>query len=782
MNSELLQGFRLRGWRVEPLKGQVTGAAGVRHLPPKAVDVLLRLAERPHKLVTREELLEQVWGDGNGSHEALGHAISDLRQAFDDHHDNPWLIQTLPKRGYRLISAPELSSRESTPAGDDGSRRDWWERLLRHGVVQAAAAYLVAGWLLIQVADTTFDKIGLPAWSERFVTFMVIGGFPLVVLIAWSFEFVKGRIHADRGEQPGGLLQGLERNYLAIFISFGIAAIGAGVYQATAGFDVPTLPDAAETTSDVIPVADNSIAVLRLQNFDKGQEPEAFTDGLSEDIIDGLARIPGLSVSARGDSWSLPPNATSEMVRRRLRVANYIEGSVRFLDDKLKVVVQLINSEDGFHLFSRTFETDLSGFGEMQREVTRLVIANLKLAVDDASVTSAIPDQDTDDPDAYVLYRMARSVMYDPTTPASIREAIELFDRALDIDPEYPAAHAGLCEAYVSLYGVEDDTANIELAEQACAKARSVAPRLPIVLRSVGSLFLLTDRLADAETVYHAALDIDEQDAESMRGLAQVRRLQQRFDEAVSLMQRSIELQPGNWRAINSLGGIYYRVGAYEEAARQYRRVVYLDPDNFVTLGNLAATSLMNGDFEGARDAMLRASRIEENPTIVRNLAGAEYYLGDYGSAIEHFRRAIDLAPRSIFTWVGLADALLASGNLAEARAAYDRCAELAQEQLDAGANRTFALMILAWATAMSDDAQTAVSLVRQAIESDPALTYVHYYAALVYWHVGDTDMAFTAVEEALATGYPLKLLEAEPILQDLRADPRYDAVISEYK
>ena len=213
MNSELLQGFRLRGLHVEPLKGQVTGAAGVRHLPPKAVDVLLRLAERPHKLVTRDELLEQVWGDGNGSHEALGHAISDLRQAFDDHHHDPWLIQTLPKRGYRLICAPELSSRESTPVGDDGSKRDWWERLL------------------LQVADTTFDKIGLPAWSEKFVTFMVIGGFPLVVLIAWSFEFVKGRIHADRGEQSGGLLQGLERNYLAIFISFGVAAVGGARCQ-----------------------------------------------------------------------------------------------------------------------------------------------------------------------------------------------------------------------------------------------------------------------------------------------------------------------------------------------------------------------------------------------------------------------------------------------------------------------------------------------------------------------------------------------------------------------
>lgn len=779
MNSELLQGFRLRGWRVEPLKGQVTGAAGERHLPPKAVDVLLRLAERPHKLVTREELLELVWGDGNGTQEALGHAVSDLRHAFDDHHDDPWLIQTLPKRGYRLICAPELESQEVPPEVDKNPKRNWWDRLLRHGVVQAAAAYLVAGWLLVQVADTTFDKIPLPPWSEKFVTFMVIFGFPLVILIAWSFEFVKGRVHTDRGEQSGGLLQGLERNYLAIFISFGVAAIGAGVYQASVGFDVPQPPP---LEIEPVPVVENSIAVLPLATFDNDPRVRAFSDGLAEDIIDGLARIPGVSVSSRGDSWSLPANAPSDLVRRRLRVANYIEGSVRFLDDELKVVVQLIDSNTGFHLFSRAFETDIAGIGDMQREITQLVIANLKLAVDDSSVTDYVIATDTDNPDAYLSYRTGRSAMYEPATIETINRAIDNFSNALAVDDEYPAAHAGLCDAYVALYRIEENAVNIERAQQACSKALSVAPRLPIVLRSVGDLYLLMNRITDAESSFQLALEIDRQDAEALRGLAQVRRQQQRFDEAVSLMQRSIDLQPGNWRAINSLGSMYYRAGAYVEAAAQFRKVVYLDPDNFVTFSNLAATSMMTGDFDVAREAMLRAVAIEENPTSIRNLAAADYYLGNYASAIDEFRRAIDLTPTSIVSWVGLADALLASGETDAARDAYSHCAKLAQEQLGSGANRTYALMILAWATAMSAEADTAVSLVRQAIETDPALTYVHYYAALVYWYVGDRDMAFAAVEQALETGYPLQLLDAEPILRELREDPRYVAVTSEYK
>ena len=110
LDSKLLQGFRLGGRLVEPLKGQVTGAEGTTHLPPKAAEVLLCLAKTPTRLVTREELLEQVWGAGQGSLEALAHAISEIRRAFDDHHDDPRIIQTLPRRGYRLLLQPTFDA------------------------------------------------------------------------------------------------------------------------------------------------------------------------------------------------------------------------------------------------------------------------------------------------------------------------------------------------------------------------------------------------------------------------------------------------------------------------------------------------------------------------------------------------------------------------------------------------------------------------------------------------------------------------------------------------
>jgi len=208
LNSELLQGFYLGNLLIEPLKGQVTDRAESRHLPPKAVEVLLCLAREPGDLVTREDLLSAVWGSGHGSQEALSHAVSEIRHALDDHPDSPQYIQTLPRRGYRLLVEPLSEPPEETvrtaPSG-------FWESLFRHGVVQASAAYLVVGWLLIQVADATFVDLGLPVWSKAFVTFTVIAGFPLL---------------------------GLERNYLAIFVAYVVSAASTAFYQAIVGFDI----------------------------------------------------------------------------------------------------------------------------------------------------------------------------------------------------------------------------------------------------------------------------------------------------------------------------------------------------------------------------------------------------------------------------------------------------------------------------------------------------------------------------------------------------------------
>ncbi|MBT8083157.1 MAG: tetratricopeptide repeat protein [Gammaproteobacteria bacterium] len=782
MGAEYLHGFYLGDLFIEPLNGRVTGPAGETHLPPTAADVLLCLVATPGDHVSREYLIEQVWGDGHGSSEALNHAISEIRHALGDHADDPCYIQTLPTRGYRLIveptPTPGTRPEDCAPPPAVGPR--WWQALLRHGVIQASVAYLVAGWLLIQVADATFEQIGLPAWSEQFVTFVVIGGLPILVLLAWSFEFVGVRVETDRGTQSGGIFQGLERNYLAIFIAYGVAALGAGVYQGTVGFEGAAAPPvvAAQSEPELIPVVENSVAVLRLATFDDSPETKAFSDGLSEDILDGLARIPGLAVSARGDAWSLPTNVSSEQVRHRLRVANYLEGSVRFLDDTLRVVVQFIDSQTGFHRFSRDFEIGIASTRDMQEEITRLVVANLKVAVDDRALDTG--DYATADPDAYVHYMVGREAANRPRTMANYDEAIAHFNRALALDAGFPAAHAGLCAAHISRYEFWEDTADIARAEEACSRAMSIAPRLPVVINTNASLRRLTGRYAEAESLYATALDIDGQNAIALHGLADLRVRAQRFDEAERYVQRAFELQPGNWRALNVLGEMYFRMGRWADAADAYRKVVFLDPENFVVLGNLAATSMMFGDFDSARDALLKSTSIEQDPLHVSNLAIVWYYEGEYSDAIDTFRQAIELAPLSVANHIGLADALLVTGNEREAQSAYAEAERLASDQLMAAPNDGEALSYLAWAQAMTGD-DDAPATAQRAIELDPGDYYAHYYKALVELRAGDTDAAVDAAERALDAGYPVAVLAAEPILEGLWDNSRFVALMARH-
>jgi DNA-binding winged helix-turn-helix (wHTH) protein len=215
MQQSLLKGFYLQDLLIEPASGRVSGPGVEAHLKPKAVEVLLYLAERPFELIERDELIRAVWGEGGGSPEVLTHAISELRSCCQDHANSPSLIQTVPRRGYRLLQQPRpiddsgpTSETGVFQAPDDGS---FIGTLMRRGVVQAGAAYLVFSWLLIQVADIVTPTLNLPIWVPTLVTFAAICGFPIVLVLAWVLEQRDGRWFLDRGKQSGKMLSGLCR-------------------------------------------------------------------------------------------------------------------------------------------------------------------------------------------------------------------------------------------------------------------------------------------------------------------------------------------------------------------------------------------------------------------------------------------------------------------------------------------------------------------------------------------------------------------------------------------
>ncbi len=786
VRDRLIHGFYLGDILVEPLTGKVSGPGVSAHLPSKAVEVLLCLATSDLELLSRDDLLREVWGEGRGSEEALSHAVSELRHCLGDHHDDPKFIQTIPTRGYRLLVEPRLvgdvdANAAAPEPSPEGTKSTFLKDLLRRGVVQAGAAFLVVGWLLIQVAEAVAPIIGLPYWVQPFVTYVVIGGFPVLLVLAWFLEFAEGRFYLDRDKESPTVTTGLERNYLTIVAAYVIAAFGAAIYQLTAGFELPDVESGimAERSGAIIPIEPNSIAVLPFLNIDGSDATRIFSDGLAEDVLDRLAKIPGLLVSSRSDSWSLPVNASSEQVRNRLRVAYFVEGSTRLDVDDLRVVVQLIDTATGFHRISRSFDRKLAHFADLQKEITNLIVANLRVALPPDTQMELATSYESTDVDAYVLYRRGRELFELPQNEESLAKVADLYMQALDVDPGYAAAHAGLCVTYAKTFELNNDSSFIDKAEGACATGLATNSNLHMVYSALGKLYLLTGRDADGEAAYLRALDINSQDVAAMLGLADAYQLQQKTAEAEDLLNEAIRLQPGNWRTIDTLGALLFSTGRYLEAAEAYAQVVLLDPNNWQGLGNRGSALLMAGNLEAAATALQHALDIEPYPMYYSNLGIIYYYLGEFEEAVNIHRKVVEISPDSSSDWLNLADALAFSNQAYQAEIAFRTSAELSEKMLSVNPRDARTLYRLAWASAMLGNQDYARELLGRSKTIAPNNPYVHYHSALIHSVDQDYDAAIDDLERAVAMGYPVKMLAVEPYLAELHDVAGFVTLIS---
>lgn len=786
MNSELLQGFYLGDFLVEPVKGRVTGGIRSAHLPPKAMEVLLRLANSPGDLVTRKQLLDNVWGVGHGSQETLSHAISEIRHAFDDHHNNPKVVQTLPKRGYRLLITPQLISEYTSSVvlgTKDGVRITdigLIENLQRRGVFETTLAYLIVGWLLIQIADVVFSQLHLPGWAGTFVTMLVIAGFPVALVLSWFFEIRGGRAVLDELSPANARRRRFSQTYLSVIGALGIATVGVFIYDQLVGLPTaePTAIEVFEARIQPPPIVENSLAVLPFLNLDGSEETQIFANGLVDDVITRLARIPGLHVASRGDSFTLAPNSASQDVRDRLRVEMYIEGSVEMSGDLMRITVQLINSETGFHILARTFDKTRDAFFEVRDEITSLTVANVRVALPPDARASAL--QGVDDPslDVYVLYRRGIEASRQPRTMGTIESALGWFDAALSVDPGYAAAHAGKCDVYVLGYRETEDPDFIEKAEATCARSLELNPNLIIVHTSLGILYLSTGKYAEAEAEYKAALRIDPSNVESLTGLGDIYERQKRFDDAEVSLRSAVDIHPGNSATYNMLGVFLFQTGRFAEAVEQYQYVVALRPDDMIGYSNLGAAFMLMGDFASAAPAYQKAIEIEPKKTAYSNLGLMHYYMGNLDAAIESHRSAVELQPFDYLGHLNLGDVFWAANRRDEATGEFEMAETLATTSLTVNPNDPWTMMDLAWIKAMLNKHEEARKLIDKALELAPEDPYSHYYNGMVSLRAGGRDAALKALRLAAEMGYSRRMLAAEPHLEPLHGDPRFLAIV----
>jgi adenylate cyclase len=425
--------------------------------------------------------------------------------------------------------------------------------LKRRHVVRVLLAYAIAGWVVVEVSDVMFPGLGIPSRVVGIVTWAYVLGFVPVAILAWIFEWT-----------PEGLKRDL-----------GLAG---------------PAPDK------------NSIAVLPFVNMSDDASNEYFSDGLSEELLNLLAKIPELHVAARTSSFSFKGEKVHiPSVAGKLNVANVLEGSVRKSGDRVRITVQLIEATSGYHLWSETYDRTLDDIFAIQDEIARSVVDALKI-----SLLGEVPTVTETDPQTFALYLQG---MYFTTSgePDKFDKAIGAFTEALERDPNYAPAWSGLAHAYwyqIS-YGVTDKEERIQKAFDASERALTLDENVAEIYAVDALLSLSFDReWSRAEAAIRRGLEIAPGNAKVIIQAGNLAKTQGRFEDAEEYLRRAIALDPLNTTGHIWLALVLCAQDRLDEAEELLLQVLALNPKRAVAHQILGRILLMRGDPEAALEEM----------------------------------------------------------------------------------------------------------------------------------------------------------------------------------
>jgi len=747
------KGFRLGTCSIDPKSARIERLDGVSHVSPKAMEVLLCLVDRAGRLVGREELIHAGWGNDEAvREEALTRCVAELRNALGDDHHHPEYIQTVPRRGYRII-APVNVEPEATPVPG------FWGELKRRDVVRTSLAYGAFAWLSIEVASQVGSIFDLPTELLRVLVVIAVIGFPIVVSLSWAIQRTPEGLALDmpvaEGAPPLSKISARRVDYTIIVVL--LVAISFLLYR-------EFQPDSGPGGSAF------SVAVLPFDNLSGHTEDEYMSDGLAEELLNLLAQTEDLDVTSRKASFYYKNKDVplAEIVGA-LDVRNIVEGSVQREGEIVRFTIQLVDSESLMHRWSDTYDTTADDLLWVRDTVAREVAAELKTAITERGETMIAKDANIDRR-AYMLYLRARGELRKEHSSETLASAERFLKEALSVDSDFPRAWAGLCDCYLARYIQSgSEVPWYEKGEEACRKALALDAGSPEAFTALGNLYRISGNHAESLTEFAQALTIAPNHYDAIHGLALTLQAQSNLEGAESQLRKLTRIEPGYWHGYNALGHFLYANSRYDEAADNFRRVTALDPDNSLALNNLGAARYMLGDYAGAAAAWEESVAIRASHLVLSNVGLAAYYAGDFDKAADMQTRAIVEAPEDYRIWGRLGDAERHRGMVAAADAAYGEAIRFASRAVELNASNEEALRYLSLYYSHTGDSSAAISAIERARQLQPEASRIHYFASKVYLAVGDVDRAILELDTALEKGYSRQIIDADPDLAPLR-------------
>jgi len=453
---------------------------------------------------------------------------------------------------------------------------NFFAELKRRNVYKVAVAYAVVAWLLIQIATQVFPFFEIPNWAVRLVVLLLILGFPVALILSWAFELTPQGIKRTESADAAG-----QRSRGGIWITVVViaAALSLGLFflgRYTAGTAKPRFNEAATASNP-----EKSIAVLPLVNTSGDPSNEYFSDGLSEELIAVLAKIPDLKVIGRSSSFLFKSKSDdARTIGEKLGVAHLIEGSVRKQGDRVRIVAELINSADGRSLWSETYDRELKDIFAVQNEIAIAVADQMKVKL---LGKAARPEAAGSSGNPAAHNAVLQSDFYfQQQTADSIRKSITFLQEAIRLDPNYAIAYAKLAQAwrqYAASYAIDDAPKAYDEARQAADKAVSLAPDLPDVRMTVGLLAMNPGlNFSGGEKEFRRVLQSSPNNAAAKNALTLSLLAQGRLTEAEATCREALSLDPLLTTLWYNLGRITLGTGRYKEAAEIFRKGLELQP------------------------------------------------------------------------------------------------------------------------------------------------------------------------------------------------------------
>jgi TolB-like protein/Tfp pilus assembly protein PilF len=459
--------------------------------------------------------------------------------------------------------------------------------LKRRRVIRALVGYGIAAFAVLQIIEPVMHGLHWPEAVLSYVVAALAAGFPLVVTLAWIFDVNAGRIERTEGSA------GLRGPRLAALL------VGIGLVAAAPGLIYYFVLRGPRPAAEPVTHESASIAVLPLVNLSRDPDQEYFADGLSEELLNLLAKVPGLQVVARTSAFSFKgKNEDVRTIGEKLNVANLLEGSVRRAGDQVRITTQLINAADGYHLWSETYDRKLTDVFAVQDEIAKAVVAALKLKLLPAQAPTS-KDHRTSNPEVYNQYLLGRQ-LFARSTADGFRRAKEAYQKALALDPGFAPAWAGLATATWWIADAAPTAAAIaEGKRQALAaaeKAVALAPDLADGYIARGSI-----REGDqwdwsgARADYERALSISPEDGDVKRYYATFLRTIGRIPEAIAVFRETVKLDPLNARGWTGLGAVYISSGQLALAREALNRSLEINPEQNFAAAWLGVALVLDG-------------------------------------------------------------------------------------------------------------------------------------------------------------------------------------------